>query len=201
MAAAVKELFPGTKFGIGPAIDNGFYYDFDIKDITTEDLAKIEKKMRELISQGLLFVKENVSKNEAKEIFKDQPYKLELIEELPDGEITIYRTGDFVDLCAGPHVESSKRIPPDALKLEKIAGAYWRGSEKNAMLQRIYGLAFASKKEMEDYLKLQEELKKRDHRVIGKDWTFCIYDLVVGSLLPKRVHNPQDSGTTGVDKN
>jgi threonyl-tRNA synthetase len=184
MAAAVKELFPGTKFGIGPAIENGFYYDFDIKDLTTEDLTKIEKKMRELIAQGLLFVKECVSKNEVKELFKDQPYKLELIEELPDGEITIYRTGDFVDLCAGPHVETSKRIPPDAVKLEKIAGAYWRGSEKNPMLQRIYGLAFASKKELENYLKIQEELKKRDHRMIGKDLDLFVFTDLVGKGLP-----------------
>jgi threonyl-tRNA synthetase len=184
MAEAVKALFPEVKLGIGPAIENGFYYDFDIRELSSEDLPKIEQKIRELIKSDLSFVKENISKEEARKIFKDQPYKLELIEELSDGEITIYRSGEFVDLCAGPHVESTKQIRADGLKLEKIAGAYWRGSEKNPMLQRIYGLAFRSRNELDEYLKLQEEIKKRDHRVIGKDLDLFVFTDLIGKGLP-----------------
>jgi threonyl-tRNA synthetase len=184
MAEAVKALFPEVKFGIGPAIESGFYYDFDIKELSSEDLPKIEQKMRELIKNDLAFTKENISKEEARKLFKDQPYKLELIEELNDGDITIYRSGEFIDLCAGPHVASTKQIRADGLKLEKIAGAYWRGSEKNPMLQRIYGLAFRSKNELDDYLKLQEEIKKRDHRVIGKDLDLFVFTDLIGKGLP-----------------
>lgn len=184
MAEAVQSIFPDVKFGIGPAIDNGFYYDFDIKTLTTEDLPKIEKKMRELVSRGLTFTKENISKEAAKALFKDQPYKLELIEELTDGQITIYRSGNFVDLCAGPHVQSTKEIRYDAFKLDKIAGAYWRGTEKNPMLQRIYGLAFSSKKELEEYIAYQEEIKKRDHRKIGKDLDLFVFSDLIGKGLP-----------------
>jgi threonyl-tRNA synthetase len=184
MAEAVQSLFPEVKFGIGPAIENGFYYDFDIKTLTAEDLPKIEKKMRELVSKGLTFMRENISKEAACALFKDQPYKLELINELHDGEITIYRSGNFVDLCAGPHVQSTREIRYDAFKLDKIAGAYWRGSEKNPMLQRIYGLAFGSKKELEDYLTYQEEVKKRDHRKIGKDLDLFVFSDLIGKGLP-----------------
>jgi threonyl-tRNA synthetase len=184
MAEAVQNLFPDVKFGIGPAIENGFYYDFDIKNLTTDDLPKIEKKMRELVSRGLNFTKENISKEGAKALFKDQPYKLELIEELTDGQITIYRSGNFVDLCAGPHVQSTKEIRYDAFKLDKIAGAYWRGTEKNPMLQRIYGLAFGSKKELEEYIAYQEEIKKRDHRKIGKDLDLFVFSDLIGKGLP-----------------
>jgi threonyl-tRNA synthetase len=184
MAEAVQALFPDVRFGIGPAIENGFYYDFDIKQLTTEDLPKIEKKMRELVSKGLTFTKENISKEAAKELFKNQPYKLELIEELKDGEITIYRSGNFVDLCAGPHVQSTKEIRYDAFKLDKIAGAYWRGSEKNPMLQRIYGLAFGTKKDLEDYITYQEEIRKRDHRKIGKDLDLFVFSDLIGKGLP-----------------
>ncbi len=164
MADAVKSLFPELKFGIGPAIDNGFYYYFDIQNLTSEDLGKIENKMREIIKQDLPFVKENISKDNARQLFENQPYKLQLIEDLQEGEITIYRNGNFFDLCAGPHVESTRKISLDGFKLDKIAGAYWRGSEKNPMLQRIYGLAFRNRKELDEYIKLQEEIKKRDHR-------------------------------------
>jgi threonyl-tRNA synthetase len=184
MAEAVQALFPDVKFGIGPAIDNGFYYDFDIKQLSTEDLPKIEKKMRELVSKGLTFARENIAKEAAKELFKNQPYKLELIEELKDGEISIYRSGNFVDLCAGPHVQSTKEIRYDAFKLDKIAGAYWRGSEKNPMLQRIYGLAFGTKKELEDYIAYQEEIRKRDHRKIGKDLDLFVFSDLIGKGLP-----------------
>jgi threonyl-tRNA synthetase len=184
MAEAVQILFPGVKLGIGPAIENGFYYDFDIKQLSTEDLPKIEEKMRELIAKGEVFVREKVSKDEARQLFKDQSYKLELIEELKDGEITIYRSGDFVDLCAGPHIHTTKEIRSDAFKLEKIAGAYWRGSEKNPMLQRIYGLAFRTGKDLEVYIKTQEEIKKRDHRIIGKELDLFVYSDLIGKGLP-----------------
>ncbi len=192
MAMAVLELFPGTKLGIGPAIENGFYYDFALPSeasgeggtSTFDALPKIEAEMRELIKQNLKFTKEEISAAEAKKIFANQPYKLELIEELAkeNKPITTYSTGQkeirnskfeirnyFIDLCSGPHVKSTKEIAADGFKLAKIAGAYWRGDEKNPMLTRIYGVAFGSKKELDDYLKLQEEIGKRDHRKLGKD--------------------------------
>jgi threonyl-tRNA synthetase len=184
LAEAVQVLFPGVKFGIGPAIENGFYYDFDIKNLSTEDLPKIEQKMQEILKKNSLFQRENISKEAARILFKDQPYKLQLIEELQDGDITIYRSGDFIDLCAGPHVESTRQIRSDGLKLDKIAGAYWKGSEKNPMLQRIYGLAFRSRKELDEYIKIQEEVKKRDHRIIGKDLDLFIFSDLVGKGLP-----------------
>jgi threonyl-tRNA synthetase len=185
MAEAVQSMFSEAKFGIGPAIENGFYYDFELpRPLTPEDLPVIESKMKEFIKRGQTFIKETVTQEEAKNLFKDQPYKIDLIEELGDGQITIYKSGDFVDLCAGPHVESTRQISLDGLKLDKIAGAYWRGSEKNPMLQRIYGLAFRSRKELEEYLKLQEEIKKRDHRVIGKDLDLFVYSELVGKGLP-----------------
>ncbi|MFH1387793.1 MAG: threonine--tRNA ligase [Patescibacteria group bacterium] len=168
MALAVQELFKEVKFAIGPSIENGFYYDFDLSErITPEDLPKIEKKIKEIIQKDLKFEKKQISKTEAKKIFKNQPYKLELIEDLD--KITIYTLGDFVDLCKGPHVKSTKEIRYDSFKLTSLAGAYWRGDEKNKMLQRIYGVAFNSKKELKDYLKQQAEAQKRDHRKIGKE--------------------------------
>lgn len=177
MAAAVKQLYPNVKFGIGPVIENGFYYDFDFgkEKIDESILLKLEKIMRDLLNDELRFKKEIVSYAQAKKIFKDQPYKLELIEELKKQKkpLSIYRTlrgkeEIFVDLCAGPHVSSTKNIKKDAFKLEKLAGAYWKGDEKRPMLIRIYGLAFNTKKELDDYLHLIEESKKRDHRVLGQ---------------------------------
>jgi len=174
MALAVKTLYPGVKLGIGPAIDNGFYYDFALPAIASAkaglsdaDLPKIEKKIQELLKQNLVFKKQNISKIQAKKIFKDQPYKLELIKDLRDNEISTYQTGEFTDLCAGPHIKSTAEINAKAFKLTKIAGAYWRGDEKNQMLTRIYGLSFETEKELADYLKQQEEAEKRDHRKIG----------------------------------
>jgi threonyl-tRNA synthetase len=184
MAEAVQSLFPDVKFGIGPAIENGFYYDFDIKQLSADDLPKIEEKMRDLIKTGLTFKRENISKADAQELFKNQPYKLELIDELKDGEITMYRSGNFVDLCAGPHVASSKELLNEGFKLDRIAGAYWRGSEKNPMLQRIYVLAFNNRKDLEEYIKNQEEIKKRDHRVIGKDLDLFVFTDLIGKGLP-----------------
>ena len=184
MAEAVRSLFPQVKFGIGPAIENGFYYDFDIPDLGADDILKIETKMRDLIKSGLTFKRENITKEDALRLFKDQPYKLELIQDLPDGDITTYTSGSFTDLCAGPHIASSFKIPLDGFKLERIAGAYWRGSEKNPMLQRIYGIAFLNRKDLEAYLALQEEIRKRDHRVIGKDLDLFVFSDLIGKGLP-----------------
>lgn len=170
MANAVKDIFKDVKFAIGPIIENGFYYDFDMKSTPTpEDLPKIEKRMREIIAQNIEFKKSLKAKTSAKKLFINQPYKLELIKELKTAKATIYESGKFTDLCAGPHVKSTKEINPDAFKLTKIAGAYWRGSEKNKMLQRIYGIAFETKKELDNYLNLIEEAEKRDHRKLGKE--------------------------------
>ena len=188
LAAAVKQLYPEVKFGIGPAVDNGFYYDIDFGQtkVSDTDLPKIEKKMRSLIKQNLAMVKRTVSKEEAIKWAKDdkQDYKLELINELPDDEeITFYDLGDvFEDLCKGPHVSSTKEI--GHFKLTRVAGAYWRGDEKQPMLTRIYGVAFDSQDDLDKYFEQQEEAKKRDHRKLGKELDlFCFSDLV-GSGLP-----------------
>lgn len=175
MAAAVLEMFPEAKLGIGPAIDNGFYYDFDLpRTLIPEDLPLLEAKMKAIIKQNLPFERVEVTSDEAiKRLSKsDQPYKLELIEELKaDGEknISIYKTGDFIDLCKGPHVGNTSDLKSVSWKLDKIAGAYWKGSEKNKMLQRIYALAFETKENLQEYLKQREEAEKRDHKRIGTD--------------------------------
>lgn len=188
LAAAVLEKYPETKFGIGPVIENGFYYDFDLPEqITEEDLKDLEKEMKKLVKAGLPFTHEVTTIAEAKKIFKDQPFKLDLIEEFSkvDKEVSIYKTGDvFFDLCRGGHVENTKEINPDTFTLLKIAGAYWRGDEKNKMLTRIYGLAFETKKELDEYLILLEEAKKRDHRVIGQDLKLFVFSDLVGKGLP-----------------
>ena len=188
LAAAVRELYPNVKFGIGPAIDNGFYYDIDFGDIkiSDSDLAKIEKKMHGIIARKLKLTKRTVSKSEALDWARDnkQDYKIELIEELPESEeISFYDMGDlFTDLCKGPHVDSLKDTGP--FKLVRIAGAYWRGDEKRPMLTRIYGVAFATEEELSEYLQRQEEAKARDHRKLGKELElFCFSDLV-GAGLP-----------------
>jgi len=185
LAYAVRELYPDTCFGIGPAIENGFYYDFDLKrSLAPEDLLKIEEKMRELIKKDIVFKKKKIIKKEAKEIFKNQPYKLELINEIKEDKVTVYESGNFVDLCAGPHVKSTKEIPADSFKLTKIAGAYWRGSEKNQMLTRIYGVAFKTKKELENYLQKEAEAEKRDHRILGQKLELFSFDEEIGAGLP-----------------
>jgi threonyl-tRNA synthetase len=185
MAEAVLSIFPEAKFGIGPAIENGFYYDFDLpRSLTAEDLPIIEKKMSEIVASDLPFIRDEMTKAEARRIFANQPYKLELLEEIPEEKVSVYRQGSFVDLCRGPHIESTKEIPKDAFRLDKIAGAYWKGSEKNPMLQRIYGLLFRSKKELDEYLATQEEIKKRDHRKIGKDLDLFVFSGLVGKGLP-----------------
>jgi len=187
MAHSVQDIFKNVKFGIGPTIENGFYYDFGLdKALTPEDLPKIEKRMRELIKQNIKFEKSFATKEQAKKLFAGQPYKLELVNEkskVKNSKLMIYKSGDFVDLCAGPHVKSTKEINPDGFKLTKIAGAYWRGSEKNPMLQRIYGVAFETKKELDAYLKQIEEAEKRDHRVLGQKLDLFSIDEEVGPGL------------------
>ncbi len=170
MAQAVQLLFPDTKLAIGPAIDEGFYYDFDAEHtFTPDDFKAIEKKMKELVKKDLPFQKMVLKKEEAIHLFKQKGeiYKLELLKEIPDEEISLYQQGDFVDLCRGPHVPSARKIK--AFKLLSVAGAYWRGNEKNKMLQRIYGISFDSTEELDHYLKMLEEARRRDHRKIGKD--------------------------------
>ena len=187
LAAAVLESWPGTKNTIGPAIDNGFYYDFEFAaPITDKDLLKIEQKMRELVKTWSTFAHREVSVAEAKEFFAHNSYKLELIDEIIDkGEkITLYTSGQFTDLCRGGHVENMKDVATNAFTLSRIAGAYWRGDEKNKMLTRIYGLAFDTKAELDTYLEQQAEAKKRDHRKLGKELgLFTIID-EVGPGLP-----------------
>jgi threonyl-tRNA synthetase len=169
---------------MGPAIENGFYYDFDNVKISDEDFQKIEKKMRDLISQGIPFERESVSKEEAKEIFKKEPYKLELINDIEEDVVSIYKSGNFTDFCSGPHVENSKEISLDSFKLDRVAGAYFKGSEENKMLQRIYGLAFLKKEELDNFLEKREEAEKRDHRKIGKALKLFMFDDEVGQGLP-----------------
>ena len=169
LAQAVLELFPGTKLAIGPAIKEGFYYDFDRDEaFVEEDLVKLEMKMQEIINEGQAFKQRPVTKDEAKFFFEErkQPYKLEILDGLKDGDITFVQNGPFIDLCRGNHIHSTQEVK--AFKLLSVAGAYWRGSERNKMLQRIYGTAFYEAKELEDHLRRLEEAKKRDHRRLGR---------------------------------
>ena len=188
MAAAVQKLFPETKFGIGPNIENGFYYDFELPaTLTPEFLPKIKKEMKKMIGQNLPFIKKEMPVDEAIKLFKsiNQPYKIELLEEMKkQGEksVSIYQTGDFIDLCRGPHLKSTGEI--GAFKLTKIAGAYWRGNEKNKMLTRIYGLAFSHEEELNNHLKVLEEAEKRDHRNLGKELELFSFEEEIGAGLP-----------------
>ena len=187
MAQAVKRLFPEVKLAIGPAIDNGFYYDFDYdKGFTPDDLAKIEAEMNKIVKENYKLERFELPRKEAIEFMKekDEPYKVELIEDLPeDAVISFYRQGDFTDLCAGPHLFSTGAVK--AFKLLNIAGAYWRGSEKNKMLQRIYGTAFTKKAEMQAYLDALEEAKKRDHRKLGRELGLFMMAPVFRSFFPR----------------
>ena len=171
MAEAVTQLFPDAKLAIGPAIENGFYYDFDLpRALTPEDLVKISELMVESIKAKKPFVRQEVSREEARVLFADQPYKLELIEELSEGEtISVYRHGDFMDLCRGPHVEDTGKLKWNAFKLLNTAGAYWRGDEKRPMLQRIYGTIWPDKQDLKDYLDQLAEIERRDHRRLGRE--------------------------------
>ncbi|MEW6511477.1 MAG: threonine--tRNA ligase [Bacteroidota bacterium] len=186
MAEAVEGLYPGTKFGIGPPIENGFYYDIDLGDhsLTTEDLAKIERRMGELAARDVPYRREVVPWDEAVKYFKQKgdQYKLELLDGLKDQQITFYRQGEFTDLCFGPHIPSTGRIK--AIKLLNVAGAYWRGNEKNKMLQRIYGITFPTQKELDEHLERLEEAKKRDHRKLGAELELFLITPRVGGGLP-----------------
>jgi len=187
LAAAVLELWPDTKNTIGPAIDNGFYYDFEFASpISDKNLLKIEKRMKKMLKTWKAFESKEVSQKEAKNFYKDNPYKQELIDEITSkGEnITLYTSGNFTDLCRGGHAENMKEIDPEAFKLSHVAGAYWRGDENNIMLTRIYGLAFETKKELEEYEERLEEAKKRDHRKLGKELDLFTFSDLVGSGLP-----------------
>ncbi|PSL27498.1 threonine--tRNA ligase [Chitinophaga ginsengisoli] len=186
MAEALEALYPGVKFGIGPAIENGFYYDIDLggRSISDEDLQKISDKMAELAKQNSTYERREVSKADAEKYFteKNDEYKLELIRDLQDGTISFYTQGNFTDLCRGPHIPSTGFIK--AIKLTNIAGAYWRGNEKNKMLTRIYGITFPTQKELDEYLHLLEEAKKRDHRKLGKELELFTFSEKVGLGLP-----------------
>ncbi len=189
LAAAVLELYPGTKLAIGPTIENGFYYDFKFPEgvsISEADLPAIEKKMKHIIKGNHKFIGKEVTVAEAKEFEKDQPFKLELIEEF-SGEgknLTLYESGPFTDLCRGGHAENTNQIPGDALKLQKVAGAYWRGDENKPMLTRIYGLLFSTRDELDAYLKQLEEARKRDHRRLGKELDLFVFSELVGPGMP-----------------
>ena len=183
LAMAVLKSDPQAKLAIGPSIENGFYYDFELsKKLEEKDLQKLQKEIKKLITQKIEFKKEEITKEKAQEIFKDQPYKLELLEEIEKPQI--YQSGEFIDLCEGPHITNTSEINPDAFKLTKIAGAYWRGDEKNKMLTRIYGIAFQTEKELEKHLKQQEEAEKRDHRKLGKELDLFTFSDLVGPGLP-----------------
>ncbi len=187
LGEALMELYPGVQFGIGPAIENGFYYDVDLGDgveLKDTDLQKIEDKMKELASKKEQLVRADISKADALKMFGDrgETYKVELISELQDGTITTYTNGNFVDLCRGPHLASTE--PVKAIKLTSIAGAYWRGDEKRKMLTRVYGVSFPKKKMLDEYLVLLEEAKKRDHRKIGKEMGLFMFSDMVGKGLP-----------------
>ncbi len=198
MAQAIVEMFPEAKYTIGPPIEDGFYYDFELpRSLTPEDLQVIEKRMRQIIAEKYEFQRQVVSADEAREIFKDQPYKLELIDGLEKGgfdeygnplkekvEISIYKQANFVDLCRGPHVENTRQINPAAIKLMSVAGAYWRGDEKKQMLQRVYGTAWHNPQELEEHLWRLEEAKKRDHRKLGKELGLFYFSEDVGPGLP-----------------
>ena len=186
LAEALEGLYPGVKFGIGPPIENGFYYDVDLGEKTfgEDDLVKVEAKMLELARKSNRFIRKDVSKSEALEFFnkKGDPYKVELLKDLADGSITFYEQGNFTDLCRGPHIPNTSFIK--AIKLLNVAGAYWRGDEKNKMLTRIYGITFPKQKELEEYLHMLEEAKKRDHRKLGKELELFAFSEKVGMGLP-----------------
>ena len=184
MAQAVKRLFPDTKLAIGPAIDTGFYYDFDSEHtFTQEDLEKIEAEMKKIAKENLKIERFELPKAEALELMKDEPYKIELINDLPEGEvISFYKQGEFTDLCAGPHINYTSKVK--AYKLLSATGAYWRGDEKNKMLQRIYGTAFQSKEELAEYLEQREEARKRDHNKLGRELELFTTSDVIGQGLP-----------------
>lgn len=185
LASAVVEFYPKTKLGIGPAIENGFYYDMELpNNLAPEDLLKIENRVKELIGENQEFIGKKISKLVAKKLFKNQTYKLELIKDLKEKVVGTYQNGAFLDLCKGGHVQNTTEINPNAFKLTKLAGAYWKGDEKNKMLTRIYGVAFETEKELMDYITIQQEAEKRDHRLLGQKLNLFIFSDLVGPGLP-----------------
>ena len=189
LATEVLKYDPDAKLAIGPSIENGFYYDFEFSEgkIPNEsELKNFKKGIKKLISSNLEFMKEEISESDARELFKDQPYKLEMIEDIlaEGGKLSIYKSGNFIDLCSGPHVENSKEINVDAFDVVKIAGAYWKGDEKNKMLTRIYGVAFETKDELDEYNRMLKEAAERDHRKIGKEMGLFTFSELVGPGLP-----------------
>ena len=186
LAAALTDLYPGVKFGVGPAIENGFYYDIELPEgatVSPDDFAAIEARMAEIAKSAVAITRREVTRDEAREIFADQPLKLELIDELPEDEaISVYQLGDFTDLCRGPHVPDTGKL--GAYKLTKVAGAYWKGDSDNEMLTRIYGTAFFNKKELEEYLHNLEEAEKRDHRKLGRELGIYMMEPMAGVGLP-----------------
>src|SRR5215208_3725189 len=183
MAQAILELYPGSKLTLGPPIDDGFFYDIEVAGrITDEDLPRIEERMREIVERDLPIEREEVSKKEAERLYDDNPYKLEIIRDLDDGDISVYRQGEFFDLCRGPHVPSTGKL--GAFKLQNIAGAYWRGDENNPMLTRVYGTAWPTEKQLKAYLRRLEEAKERDHRKIGRELKLFTFSPDVGAGIP-----------------
>ncbi|MBD9075129.1 threonine--tRNA ligase [bacterium] len=190
LAQAVKHLYPNAKFWVGPVIEEGFYYDMDLGDVTLteEDLDKIAKEMKKIIKDGKRIIRHEISKEEALEMFKDDPYKIDLIENMPEGEtITCYSQGDFTDLCRGPHADTVKECK--YFKLLKFSGAYYKGDAKNKMLQRIYGVCFANEEDLNEHLAMLEEAKQRDHRKLGKDLGIFMFSDLVGKGLPMWLPN------------
>ncbi|MBP6930037.1 threonine--tRNA ligase [Patescibacteria group bacterium] len=195
LAASVLRLYPEAKLGIGPSIENGFYYDFEFeKSIGTEDLLLIENEMRKIINEDLSFEQITLSMDKARDLFVKEPYKLELIDDLEKSgnkpeNVTVYRLGTFQDLCRGPHVSSTKELKTVAFKLDKVAGAYWKGEESNNMLSRIYGLAFAKKSELMNFIEMRAEAEKRDHKKLGKELGLFIFSDLIGPGLP--IYTPE----------
>jgi threonyl-tRNA synthetase len=183
MAQAILELYPGSKLTIGPPIENGFFYDIEVNGrITDEDLPRIEERMREIVARDLPIEREEISKAEVRRLYADNPYKLEIIEDLEDGDISVYRQGDFFDLCRGPHVPNTGGL--GAFRLQNIAGAYWRGDEEKPMLTRVYGTAWPTQKQLKAYLRRLEEARERDHRRLGKDLELFTFSPDVGAGIP-----------------
>ncbi|NTW62237.1 threonine--tRNA ligase [Candidatus Saccharibacteria bacterium] len=200
MSMAVEELYPGVGLGVGPAIDDGFYQDYDLPEaVTPEILPKLEEKIRQLIKQDIKFEQYDMDFADAHEFYKNDPYKTWFIDDLKakgESKVSFYRSGDFDNLCAGPHVSSAGEINPDAFQLTKVAGAYWRGDEKNKMLQRIYGVAFSTKEELDKYLEDVEQAKLRDHRRLGQELDLFTFSDLVGAGLP--MYTPR--GTILIDQ-
>ena len=203
LASAVLEKFPDAQLGVGPVIENGFYYDFLLpQPLTPEDLPQLEARMKELVQANLAFEREDKSFDDARKFFEEvnQPFKIELINDLEIAaevsSVSLYQTGKFIDLCRGGHVEKTSEIDPDSFILDRISGAYWRGNQENAQMQRIYGLAFDTKTDLDEYLAHRVEAEKRDHKRLGKEMGLFTFSSLVGPGLPMYMPNGSDVRTT-----